>query len=164
MLAVAVGFALAALTVPMMAGSAVNSRDDAITLLQRRVATLERASAYLRKQIALQIKINSAQARINDDVDGRLSSVENQVANPTVPTMIVSSDIGAPVVIGPHGSGNSTATCSSGKLISGGFDSSYPVEVSQSQLVGTQWDEWAYNPYNDTAILTPWSVCLQLLP
>jgi hypothetical protein len=168
-LALALGLALAALIVPAFAISASTPNSDAIALLQRRVTNLERTANYLKTQMSLQIKINGAQARINDTqqhintaTNDRLSTVELKEA--TSPSVNVTWSTGVPGIVSPH-SWNSTlfASCLTGTRIGGGYSATYPVMVGNSYPFGLSiWNIAAYNPYDTQALVTPYAVCLNI--
>ena len=163
LLALAAGFTIAALAVPLLASSAPNRSSDA-TALQQRVAKLERTTTSLKKQLAAQTKINTAQ---ND----RLTKLESQVANPPMPKLTVSSAAGTDVSIGAQSFGSANAVCPTGTtLVAGAYKADDQVEVSSS-APGTSANTWNFSIWNpnratgqEQTSVTPYAICLSLTP
>lgn len=170
LIALVMGFAIAALTIPVLASSAPTRSFDAVSLLQRRVANLETKMRAVTAILKSQAKINNLQQRIDSTTNDRLASLDNRISGlesappPPTPTATVNSYLGAPVLISPYTWGYASASClNGGTLIAGGFDTNYPVDLGNSKPNGTLWDIAAWNPYGgDTAVVTPYAVCLTL--
>jgi hypothetical protein len=81
LLALAAGFTIAALALPLLASSAPRRQTDAIA---QRVPGSLRTTTSLKKQVAAQAKSNGAQSI-------RLAKLEGQVANPPAPKLTVGS-------------------------------------------------------------------------
>lgn len=158
--ALAAGFTLAALTLPLIANSAPTTRTDAVTQLQRRVTNLERSLRALGKVVKDQIDIDTSQRGINAAFNSRLSNLE--LPKPA-PKLTVTTDLGTPAIINPRTWGNASASCLvRGTLIGSGFSTNSPVMVGTSLVNGAGTELLAFNPYDQQAVLTPYAICLSL--
>jgi hypothetical protein len=166
-LAAAIAIAVAiALAIPIVAHSSSSTTADAVTLLQHRVAALERKVAALQLQATTQTKVNRLQLKINGNVSSQLTTLTGQVAdlqNQTGSKPSVSYESGVPITVSPGTWGTALASCITGTPVGGGFHTDYPIMVGTSAPQSpADWQVDAFRPtfYTGSAVVTPYVVCL----
>ncbi len=141
---------IGALGLPVLADSSPSvTPEPKVAQLQRRVSLLEKNLAGLRR-IAL------ANANESLRLEARVANLENQ---PAPQSRITLSPLASTLVLS-QSSSTVTALCASGKPVSGGFFSLYPIELKASVRTPSGWQVTAFNPFAQVNTVNVYAICL----